>query len=52
MPLVGDIARSLLVLSATTNIWASAQSNVVKLHFVSQVRPELVRDCSRKVKDG
>ena len=34
---VGDIARSLLVLS----------TNVLSLHFVSEVRPEVVRDISR-----
>ena len=34
MLLVGDIARSLLVLSPTTNIWGGAQSNVVSVHFV------------------
>ena len=46
---VGDIARSLLVLSATINIWGGAQSikgfatlkNVVNLQFISEVRPDL-----------
>ena len=52
---VGDIARSLLVLSAATNIWGGAQSikgfatlrNVVNLHFFSEVKPEVVRDILR-----
>ena len=55
---VGDIARSLLVLSATINIWGGAQSikgflplkNVVNLQFASEVRPEVVRDIFKKVK--
>ena len=46
MFLVGDIAKSLLVFWATTNIWGGAQSNVVNLHSVSEVRPEVVRDIS------
>ena len=42
-----EISRdSLLVLSVTTNIWGGVQSNVVNLHFVSEVRPEVVRDIS------
>ena len=44
MVLVGDIAKSLLVFLATTNIWGGAQSNVINLHFVSEVRHEVVRD--------
>ena len=51
---VGDIERSLLVLPATTDICGGAQSitgfatlkNAVNLHFVSEVRPEIVRDIS------
>ena len=31
---------------ATTNIWSGTQSNVINLHFVSEVRPEVVRDIS------
>ena len=50
MLLVGDIARKLLVLSATTNIWGGAQSNVVNLHFVSEVRKEVVRDILRSAR--
>ena len=32
--------------SAKTNIWGGGQSNVVNLHFVSEVSPEVVRDIS------
>ena len=46
MPLVRDIARPLLVLLATTNILGGSQSNDVNLHFVSEVRPEVVQDIS------
>ena len=54
---VGDIARSLLVISALINIWGGAQSikgfvtpkNVVNLQFASEVRPEVVGDISKSV---
>ena len=48
--LVGDIARTLLALSAITNIWGRAQSNVVNLHFVSEVGPEVFRDILRSAR--
>ena len=47
MLLVGDITRPLLVLSTTTNICGGAQSNVVNMHFVPELRPEVVRDISK-----
>ena len=51
---IGDIARSLLVLSATINIWGGAQSikgfatlkNVVHLQFASEVRPRKLFEIS------
>ena len=39
-----------LVLSAITNIWDRAQSNVVNLHFVSEVGPEVFRDILRSAR--
>ena len=50
MLLVWDIARTLLVVSAITNIWGEVQSNVVNLHFVSEVRPEVVWDILRSAR--
>ena len=51
---IGDIARSLLVLSATTDIWGGAQSikgfamlkNVVHFQFASEVRPRKLFEIS------
>ena len=40
----GDIARSFLVLSTTTNVGSRAQRNVVNLHLVSELGPEVIRD--------
>ena len=53
---VGDIARWLLVLSATINIWGGAQSikgfatlkNVVNLQFISEVRPDISKSVLNK----
>ena len=53
---VGDIARSLPVLSATMNIWGGAQilkgfatlKNVVNLQFASEVRPDISKSVLSK----
>ena len=53
---VGDIARSLLILSATINIWGGAQiikgfatlKNVVNLQFASEVRPDISKSVLSK----
>ena len=53
---VADIARSLLVLSATLNIWGGPQSikgfatlkNVVNLQFASEVRPDISKSVLSK----
>ena len=54
--LVGDIARALLVLSGTINIWGGAQSiegfatlkNVINLLVTSEVRPDISKSVLSK----